>query len=256
MKIGTISTCYETNETLGKCFLDWHYLRYNKLFGIENVYSSVCHGCFEETAKLGYPIKSQDKTIETLNDFKDCHIIDDLTVFEEPVTEIKCWNTCLNYVLSKNVDYVILLAADEIWSLKDIENAVKFIQKNEYIDIFHAQFKNLIFDYHTYSLDFIVPRIFPTNKHGGLFRFYQDDLIQFIDKKKNFEVSNLTIPRSLCFPRHESWAGSPEKLKRKAAFGVLRYGMASYIWDEKENKLKFNPEYYSKVKLQPELYHD
>jgi hypothetical protein len=38
-------------------------------------------------------------------------------------------------------------------------------------------------------------------------------------------------------------------LKRKLNFQSLRYGVCSYAWDEDNDKLKLNEEFYSKFNL-------
>ena len=94
-----------------------------------------------------------------------------------------------------------------------------------------------------------MPRVWFTKKNPKLKSFYKDDLVDFEDGSQDVSRSFLTIPKNLIFPKHYSWVGSEEYLKRKLNFQSLRYGVCSYAWDDNLNKLKLNEEFYLKYNL-------
>lgn len=249
MKIGISTIGYESKELIEQCFISWYKIKKDLSLVPQITDLKICfgHGCFEETAALGFPIYSTDGTCELINQQKDSGIIDDLIIYDTPQKEYDMWTN--NFLLLKkkyNIDLLIMVNVDEIWSVDEITKLMKFVSSNNLIDYFKVNFKNYCIDYMTWVDDFIVPRVWFVHKNGGLKRNYQDDLMEYENGKKDIECSHLLIPKNLISPKHYSWVGSKEYLQRKLKFQSLRYGTCSYIWDEQNNKLKLNDEFYLK----------
>jgi hypothetical protein len=135
---------------------------------------------------------------------------------------------------------------DEIWEPEEIKKLIKYVKNNELVDYFKINFKNYCIDYKTWVDDFIVPRVWFVNKNKGLKRFYQDELVEYEDGTRDVNRSHMTVPKHLIFPKHYSWVGTSDYLKRKLEFQRLRFGICSYSWDQVNDKLQLNDEFYNK----------
>jgi len=259
MKIGISSIGYESKELLEKCFNAWNEIKNNKSLCPEITDIKICfgHGCFEETYKLGFPLYSTDGTVELAKEMKLKGKIDELIIYDEPQKEFQMWTNNLIKLKEHNIDLLIMVNVDEIWDIEEIKNLIKFIKRNELVDYFKVNFKNYCVNYKTWVDDFIVPRAWFVNKNSGLKRFYQDDLVEYNNEKRDVSASFLIVPRALIFPKHYSWVGSNEYLQRKLNFQVLRYGRCSYSWDDKNNCLQLNELFYKQYGLpKPTLNYD
>ena len=59
----------------------------------------------------------------------------------------------------------------------------------------------------------------------------------------------MVVPKNLIFPKHYSWVGTSDYLKRKLEFQRLRFGICSYSWDQVNDKLQLNDEFYNKFNV-------
>lgn len=247
-KIGITMIGYECQEQLEKVLPYWIRLKENPPANsrIESIKIGFTHGCFEETAKLGFPILSTDGTIEHLMKLKDTDSIDYLQIRDTPQKEYEMWTNGFQ-TFKDDIDLLWMLNTDEFWELDEIENVLKYIENNDLLDFYKVNFKNFCIDEDTWIDDFIVPRIWWAKKQGGIKRFYQDDLLEYNNGKKDVQCSHLTIPPSVAFPKHYSWVGSKAYLQRKLNFQKLRYGGSSYRWNDITDKLELNDDYYRSI---------
>lgn len=251
MKIGISSIGYESKELIEKCFVPWHEIKKNKQLipDIEDLKISFGHGCFEETYNLGFSLYSKDGTCDLIKQQKEQGIIDDLVIYDTPQKEYEMWTNNFLTLKKYDIDLLIMVNVDEIWTLDEIRRMIKYVKNNDLVDYFKINFKNYCIDYSTWVDDFIVPRIWFTKKEPKLRSFYRDDLVDFEDGSQDSSHSHLVIPKNLVFPKHYSWVGSEEYLKRKLNFQSLRYGTCSYAWDDTLKKLKLNEEFYLKYNV-------
>lgn len=257
MKIAIINISYNCFDTLPLALESWIELKKSPRKEIAQLLLTSSAVCFKETADLGYPLYGDDNTIPYLSDLKKDGVLDKFDLPAYPRTEIEAWNKWLPWLFEQDTDLIWMVNSDEIWSIPEILGTLKFVQDNRLVDLYKVQFKNYIFTEKQWTLDFITPRLWWVNRNKKLKGFYQDDLVEYENGKRDHQVSALQVPRGIAFPSHKSWCGSPEKLKRKAEFGIKRYGLCSYLWDETAQSLKFNSEYYKKMgKPQPELCSD
>lgn len=270
MILGLHSICYNTNATLERAFAPWREVKNGALKRlVEDVYFAVQAAAFPETVKLGYPIKSDDRTIETLERFRDDDLIDELTIHEEPVEEQDLWSYNVRDLMfesaaSPGIDYIVMVGGDECWTVEEIEKMLKFVQRNPLTDYFKVNFKNY-FGRGKYVKDFIAPRIWNNKRNGGVECHYKDDLVMYKNGKRDTECSCMTVPSKVVFPAHYSWSLPPECsdednkkfVMRKLGFQKLRYVNCSYRWNEEKNELELDPTYYARIgKGVPEVYYD
>lgn len=266
MKIGIVNISYQCAATVARALNVWDEVR---LSGKHNIWISSQHICFPETVILGYPLLSTDKTIEHLNALHNLNVIDNLEIHTTPVFEQVGWSKNIPYLAAKDLDYLMMVGSDEIWTEEEIYRVFEYVAANP-ADCYRVNFKNYI-NLGESVHDFIVPRIWSMKRRGGVQRFYKDDLVQFNDGKMDYETEYHNIPQNICFPNHFSWAlpRKPEQsltewkevnrsfVKRKLQFSAMRYGMCSYRWDEQKDKLTFNEKYYKKFGIEtPKVNYD
>jgi len=251
MKIGITCIGYESKDLLEKCFVPWNQIKKDKTLipEVESIRICFAHGCFEETHKLGFPIYSTDGTHELAKEMYDKSLIDDLIIYDTPQKEYVMWTNNLLKLKESEIDLLIMVNIDEIWELEEIKKLIKYVKNNELVDYFKINFKNYCIDYKTWVDDFIVPRVWFVNKNKGLKRFYQDELVEYEDGSRDVNRSYMTVPKHLIFPKHYSWVGTNDYLKRKLEFQRLRFGICSYSWDQVNDKLQLNDEFYNKFSL-------
>jgi len=251
MRIGITTIGYESKDLLNRCFVAWNEIKKNKSLipNLEDLRICFAHGCFEETYKLGFPIYSVDNTHEIAKKMKEEEIIDDLIIYDTPQKEYVMWTNNLLKLKESNIDLLIMVNIDEIWTVEEVQKLINYINNNDLVDYFKINFKNYCIDYETWVDDFIVPRAWFVNKNKGLKRFYQDELVEYEDGTKDINRANLIVPKNLIFPKHYSWVGTKEYLKRKLDFQQLRFGICSYSWDENNDKLQLNQDFYTRFNV-------
>ncbi|NJO61259.1 MAG: hypothetical protein HC836_24300 [Richelia sp. RM2_1_2] len=238
LKIGLNCLGFNCEEHLENVLHPWIILKQEKY----PITISAVEGIFSETASLGYNFDDQTRKILT-NKHKSGWI-DHLSLNRGPAKEHELRNIGLWPLLDDKVDYVWLLdLQDEVYTKENILNIIKFIENSKFIDFFHINMKNYVFDYDTYYEGFCPPRIWNNNAHNGIKCFYYDNNIEWCDGKKDINATNIKISKSIAFVDHYSWVGSDQYLKRKVNFQMQHYGHCSYKFNE---KLEFNDDYYKK----------
>jgi len=181
------------------------------------------------------------------------------------VSEAEARNKALFYLLEQGCDWVFLADSDEFYTLDNISNIARFIARDSLTAWFSFSYKNYIFDNHKYlATPFTPPRAFRVS--SGVYKmgfFYHDNEPYYEHKvtgeQKDFkEFSNRNIPPTISLVAHHTWP-SDERGKLKQRYQAQRWGQqyCSFRWNEAENKLEFNPDYYNMVgKPIPEVLSD
>lgn len=254
MNIAVTAIGYECAEHMEKVLKPWNDLRSEGY----QIFISVAHGVFPEVAQLGCDSKSKDGTISLLNKMLDEEMIDSLVIKDFPTKEKDLRNATLPFLFEKGFDLLWLLdLQDEIYTAKEILSIIKYIESKPESHWFKINFKNYVIDESTYIDDFIVPRVWRNGVNKGVAGFLYDNDIIFKSGQIQTDAPYSSVPRETAFPKHLSWVGSSEYLKRKIEFQKIHYGFCSYEWDEISNKLKFSENYYKMVdKPIPTLFKD
>jgi hypothetical protein len=241
MKIGLIASAYNCAQFLEDCLKPWEIL---KKQSEHELCCSFIHNCFKENKELHLPIESSDGTAKILEQKHDDGTIDYYNFSTEYLREHEARNVCLKNVLQENVDYVWTLGLDELYTIDEIEKILAFVEANPFVDWFKINYKNYIFDGKQWVDGFCPPRIFKVNTHAGLKELYYDDDFIYTDGSDYKKLSNLEVPKVIAHVKHMTWLHSNGKAK--VEYQKLRWGDngCSYSWDYKENKLKFNENFY------------
>ncbi len=243
MRIGISGLGYQCEEHLADVLQPWIDL---KMSGKHEILISVAHGIFPEVYAISQCSREgPDRCIAFLREYLSDEKIDALFISPEPKYEWDLRTRTLPVLLRRQIDLLWLLdLQDEIYSVEEVLRIIDFIESHQEMVWFKINFKNYVFAFDCYVDDFIVPRVWLARIPACIRCFHYDNSITYEDGQKQESLPHCTIPRDVAFPRHLSWVGPPEYLKRKIRFQNLHYGICSYKWDEEKNRLQFNEEYY------------
>lgn len=257
MKIGLIFCAYGTPEYLEKSLNPWINLKSKY-----NITISACHGQFKEFHENG--VEDNDiKTQKGLLLLQVQNKIDYLYIqnyygpdfdldTQKYETEAQIRNYCLQYLLKQDLDYVILWDLDEFTTESEIESLLNYIQKseNKFYNWYSIEYKNVIFDGNQYIDGFCPPRIFKTKVNNlKLKEIYWDNDISYLERDKTISYKELAakkVPKSIINPKHLTWL-SNNRSKEKVQYQLKHFGHCGYKWNDQENKLEFDLEFYKKT---------
>lgn len=254
-KIGVLYCGYNTEEYINSSLIPWIQARELKPANCEFLISAVSVPFLEyKDLKV-----KKDNTQRDLESYKYNNNIDHLFISNDYYTEKDARNKALEPLLSAGCEAIWLVDSDEAYSIYDIEKILNYVNLEKFISWFSVSYKNYVFNVNTYLKDpFTPPRIFRVNTNGyKLGGFYWDnDIAYFNGFTPNLsykELPSKTIPSKIAFVPHFTWL-STEKNKLKCEYQQKHFGHCGYKWNEVENKLEFNEEYYKKIGQQiPEI---
>ena len=260
MRIGIIYTAYNSEEYLTESISPWITSRFTNLDGHDFVISAV------SLPFKNFPEQGQDSTTDKLRFLERSGEID--KVFTEPryINEWGARDLSLQYLLKEGCEVIIQVDADEIFTIENISNILKYIEKDKLIAWYRISYKNYVFNKNTSLLDspFTPPRIHRVNiGKWRINKFTYDNDVNYLGKYEGEEINqnilaSKVIPQHIAFPRHFTWLDGT-KSKNKVIYHNLRWGSdksrlldgdgCSYLWNEEKNALQFNIEWYKKRNL-------
>jgi hypothetical protein len=175
-----------------------------------------------------------------------------------PLSEAENRNAALKPLLEAGCDLIMLVdCQDEYFTVKQIDDIFNKVRLERFVSWFSIQYRNFVFTDQEYlAAPFTPPRIFRVNTNGYklLNLFYDNDFsygMNCFEFNKNCEkiVSYKDLPNKLIRNEpviHLSWM-SNQVGKSKVEYQVARGWSCSYKWNEIENKLEFNEDYYQKL---------
>ena len=185
-----------------------------------------------------------DETTDFLKTLSKAKFID--SCFHEPkyIKENEARNLALFDLLSKGVDYIMIVDSDELYQTEEIIKIINFIKTNNF-DGYKINFKNYIFDGKSYLEGFCPPRVYKNNIHNGINSFYWDNEIIYNNGKTDKNIRFIDIPKDIAFIKHMTWLN--ENGKEKVEYHKKHFGACSYFWDENNKTLKLDLEYYDRM---------
>ena len=247
-KFGIIFTCYNMQEFVDQSLSDLIKARQSKLDNNE-FYIVAVSLPFKD-----FPITNCDNTIQILQTLKNNNLIDELITEPKFIKETEARTLALQKIINNGCEYSMMIDCDEFINLNQISNILKFIQFNNLITWFKLSYRNFVFDTNTYLVEpFTPPRIHKLKfdnyiadsfyeDNNIIYRDLSDDKVVYIDKC----FSNMLIPSNIALISHLAWLNN-SRSKSKVAYQEKRWGTSSYKWDEKNNKLIFNNQYFEKL---------
>lgn len=185
-----------------------------------------------------------DNTTDFLKTLASASFID--KCFDQPkyIKENEARNLALFHLLNYNLDYVMIVDSDELYTIENIENIIKYVQENSF-DLYKINFKNYIFDGKSYIDKFCPPRIYKVKINYGINSFYWDNEIVYNNGRTDKQLNSIEIPKKIAYVKHMTWLN--ENGKEKVNYHRKHFGGCSYIWDDKKNELKLDLEYYDRM---------
>ena len=245
MKIGLLCNFYGFPEYTDRALENW-----KKIPEIHKV--AVSSYQYKDYVDCGWDFDDTETPIQLLSQHRD--FVDYICLGKE-ANDSFSRNSPLQHLLSHDIDYIWLLDQDEFYSEEDIRNCINHIGQSEDTFTFKINFKNFVFSKSQYVEDFNPPRIFKVRANGekSLSHFYYENDVAYNINKKLVDYKNLSmsdIPKDKCFPDHYSWVGPRSFLKSKVKYQLKRYkGICSYKWNEDDQCLEFNKEFYAKYNI-------
>jgi|LauGreDrversion4_1035100.scaffolds.fasta_scaffold120876_2 hypothetical protein len=255
-KIGIIYCGYNTEEHIHDSLSPWIDAQRNKLDGSEFVICAVSVPFLEYKEE-----RFKDKTQDILLNYYNSRLINHLITQPEYVSEKEARNNAAQWLINQGITHLWLVDSDEIYDEKSITNILQYIKLERFCSWFRIPLTNYVFDKQTILEDkFSPPRIWRTETNGfKLNECIYDNDFSYKGLKNNSssfeeiviadkELPSKIIPSRLVDIKHYSWL-SNENSRRKTLYQTKRWGEngCSFKWNETENRLEFNKEYYIKT---------
>lgn len=240
MKIGLIVVGRNMEEYFGACLAPWLRARGGRLLDHEFMIAGVC------VPFMGFPEQEDDGTGERFEELYRKGDIDLILHQNGAMPETEARGRALNNLVAHHCDLVIQVDLDELWTYKEIERVLRFVEGEPLVAWFKVCYKNLVFTEDQWLKDPFTPaRIFRT-KVGGYkaHSFYADNNILYggtitRDLKRDEDFSHLTIPMHVAHVKHLTWL-QDNRSKLKVEYQTARGWQCSFAWDEAKG-LIFNP---------------
>jgi len=247
-KLGIILSAYGLEEYVKPCLSSW--LEFNipiacASFQFENFQKQSNDSCLSELKKL----------------LPEKHIFYDEN---KVLKEHEARNIPLEYLkLNTEIDTILILDVDEIYTKKEIENLLTFINSEDFSWVAWAKinFKNYIFNGNFWTDDFCPPRIFKMQyQNYFLNKFYWDNDIIYTDKNNSAidykQLSSIIVPKNKMHIRHMTWLNNIRS-KNKVEYQEKHFGKCSFKWNQLNNEIEINNKYYQDNNLpMPNIFTD
>lgn len=254
MKIGIILCAYGYPDYVDKCLAPW--IEASKK---HDIVIAAVHGQFEEYHNNGV----SDNDWNTLNKL-DEHLTKGNLKFlyaqnRPNASSVKyekehiVRNYAAQYLHENNVDVFWLLDLDEFYTVEQIDNIVRFINRpeNSFYPIFKIHFRNIVFDGTKYVKGFCPSRIwrdtYKSFKFAGL---HWDNDASYLDTEtkttlvRDSSLPFKKIPESLVAVDHFTWLHSNGK--PKVEYQLKHFGHCGYRWNSVNNVLEFDTDFHAK----------
>ena len=245
-KIGVLFTVYNCEEYLTDSLNPWFELKekYDIIFASNS-------GMFVDYLNLNLPYRNEE-TLNILNSYDlDFSVI---TKGKHLLGEDESRNMCLDYLKKKNCDFIWVVDGDEVYTKNQIINILEFVMKNPNYDYYSVNFKNLTI-YKNLFLDYTHERIFRTNRHGGIDKFYFDNRFLYNDGTDSLSAMGIEIPKSVAHITHNSWLSYDSRTLDKITYQRFRYCgptgdlpedcRCTFEWDSVNDRLKFSENFHT-----------
>jgi FkbM family methyltransferase len=248
-KVGVLLSAYNSEDYIDECLQPWIELK--EEFDI----SFACvSGMYKEYINFGFKSKNKG-TLSKLANYEIDFLIS-TSGSKCLMDENGSKNTALN-ALKNECDLVWILDSDEFYTKQQIKNIINYIDSTPEYDWYSVNLKNSTFEKHLWTDGFCPPRIFRTDRHGGISHFYFDNHIIYNNGDKFDIKPNSNIPRNIAWVKHYSWLTTDTRSKEKVKYQELRFsGNCSFTWGDKNDKLYFSDTFYNSKGIEKPILHE
>jgi len=239
MKIGVLFAIYNCENYVDECLKPWFNLK--KTYDITIACTS---GMFKPYLELGFEPKNKG-TLQKLIQYDIDYLIS--TGSNSLNDESQSRDNILNF-LKKDNDVIWIVDGDEFYTEKQIVDILNFIESTPDTDWYGINFKNYIFTNEFFTSGFCPPRIFRTDRNGGIDKFYFDNHINYMDGSDFITKPSLSIPKNIAWVKHYSWLNDDPRTSEKVKYQNIRFkDGCSFKWDDNNKQLSFDENYFKKV---------
>lgn len=257
MKIGVLFTCYNCESYVDDCLAPWLKLRDEYNFVI-----AASSSMFSDYLKLGISEKNEGTLSKLISKHLDFLVT---TSGKNLLDEEANRNLCLDFLKKQDCDLIILLDGDEVYTETQISMIFDVVLSNPEPDGYKVNFKNYTIHKNLFLYEFCHARIFWTKRHGGIEKFHFDNEF-FYANDRSLKPVVAEIAKEVAYVNHYSWLQEDSRSRDKILYQNGRYGghdgtfpverRCSFVWNEEQNRLEFNPEYWKNVISQLPVLHE
>jgi hypothetical protein len=248
--LGVIFTGYNCREYLENSLASWVNLRERNHSAEKSPQIKICavNVVFDK-----FDAAPEDGTRELLLRYQVDGKIDHAIIGPDGMTEVEARGTALKWLISQGADTIIQVDIDEFYTIEEINRILRFVDSQEFIVAFRLSLKNFVFDKNTYLEEAFTPMRIHRVKAGPFTAvdFCDDNNVLYRDDNGSIRDTNLatmTVPKKIAWIRHYTWLND-ERSKKKIAYQNKRWPSCSFKWNEEENRLEFNLDYYRQNQL-------
>ena len=239
MRIGILFAIYNCENYVDDCLKPWFNLK--KTYDIT---MSCTSGMFKPYLELGFKPKNKG-TLQKLIQYDIDYLIS--TGSNSLIDEDQSRNNALN-LLKQNNDIIWIVDGDEFYTENQIINIINFIESTPDTDWYSINFKNYTFTTEYFTNSFCPPRIFRTDRYGGIDKFYFDNHITYMDGSDFIIRPSLSIPRNIAWVKHYCWLNNDPRTPEKVKYQNIRFINGSqFKWDENNKILDFDKNHFMKI---------
>src|SRR3989344_804764 len=237
MKIGVLGMFYGCADELPRVMEPWIALKnegHDLVLGAMNAQ-------FKEYADLGFP--DNDRETRAILE-ANRSIFDFLHMSKVPLMDPEARTVALQGLLLHNVDLIWTVDGDEFYTKKQILDILAFVEKTPMFDYYHIPFDNLVLDTIRWDDGFTPPRIFRTDRHGGLRAFVWENDLEYNDGTAANDLVPSIIPRNVAYVDHHTWG--LKNIENKVRYQHRHFGFCPYRYDPLTKTASFDPAYFAR----------
>jgi hypothetical protein len=248
MRIGVLLSAYNSENYIDRCLEPWFKLKEEL-----DITIGCNSGMYKEYINFGFKPKNKGTLRKLVNYDLDFLIS---TGPNALLGENDSKNSVL-HKLKNLCDIVWIVDSDEFYTETDIKNIVNYIKQTPEFDWYSVNFKNYTFTEKTFIDGFCPPRIFRTDRNGGINEFYFDNHISYNDGDIFENKSNLPISRNIAWVEHYSWLNKDLTSREKIKYQNQRFGgECAFRWNEDLKSLELIKEFYYNRNIEPPILHE
>lgn len=246
MKIGVLLSSYNSEEYIDECLKPWFELRETM-----DITIGCNSGMYKDYLNFGFTPKNKPTLHKLVNYDLDFLIA---TGSKSLLGENDSKNSIL-HVLKNKCDVVWIVDSDEFYTKEEILSIVKYIEETPQYDWYTVNFKNYTFEKNLWVDGFNPPRIFRTDRNGGINEFYFDNHISYNDGDIFENKPSNSIPRNIAWVKHYSWLTDDPRTNEKISYQNMRFDGGCSLGFV-NGKLNFINEFYENRGLEPPIIHE
>src|SRR3989344_7286083 len=237
MRIGILGMFYGCADQLPRVMEPWVALKnegHDLVLGAMNAQ-------FKEYAELGFP-DNDDATRAALKENQS--LFDFLHISKAPLMDPEARTVALQGLLPHKVDLIWTVDGDEFYTKEQILGILEYVKKTPMFDYYHIPFDNLVLDTVRWDDGFTPPRIFRTDRHGGLRAFVWENELEYNDGTAAADLVPSIIPRNVAYVDHHTWG--LKNIENKVRYQHRHFGFCPYRYDPVTKTASFDPAYFAR----------